>query len=63
LCRPPHKDLSIAGGLTHDWVPTVRTSIIGSYAHIEYPGIESAVTPGGFVTGSPVWMNGASAAT
>ena len=39
---------SIAGGLTHNWTPTVRTSIFGSWADINYSG---AVNVGNFFPG------------
>jgi hypothetical protein len=34
---------SIAGGLNHFWTPTVRQSVFGSYARVEYG---SQVAPG-----------------
>jgi len=34
---------SIAGGLTHNWTPTVRTSIFGSWADINYSGAVNVV--------------------
>jgi Porin subfamily len=39
------KGLSIAGGFTHYWVPTLQTNLFGSYARIDYAGIASAIDP------------------
>jgi hypothetical protein len=36
---------SIAGGITHNWTPTVRSSLFGSYARFEFPSAASTVVP------------------
>jgi hypothetical protein len=36
------KAWSIAGGLTHNWTPTWQSSIFGSYAQVDAPGIASS---------------------
>ena len=39
------KAYSIAGGITHNWTPTVRSSLFGSYAQFEFPSAASTVVP------------------
>jgi hypothetical protein len=46
---------SIAGGFTHNWSPTFRSSIFGSYAEFDVPGAATgfvAVTPGTLAFGT-----------
>ncbi|MGO4571620.1 porin [Microvirga sp. 2TAF3] len=44
---------SVAGGYTHYWTPTFRTSIFGSFAHVDFTGPATAIGPVGNVTGLP----------
>ena len=39
------KAWSVAGGLTHYWVPAWRSSVFGSYAEFDFPGIASGFAP------------------
>jgi hypothetical protein len=45
---------SVAGGFTHFWTPTIRTSAFGSYARVEYPGVSSAIVTTGTGVGGVV---------
>jgi hypothetical protein len=36
---------SIAGGITHNWTPTVRSSLFGSWARFDAPGGASTIVP------------------
>jgi hypothetical protein len=47
------RGFSVAGGLTHNWTPQLRSSLLGSYAHVDYPGGASALGPLGNVIGLP----------
>ncbi|MGO4704321.1 porin [Microvirga sp. 2MCAF38] len=44
---------SFAGGFNHFWTPEWRTSIFGSWAHVEYSSPARAIGPVGNVTGLP----------
>jgi hypothetical protein len=39
------KAWSIAGGVTHNWTPEVRSSLFGSYARFDVPGSASSIVP------------------
>jgi hypothetical protein len=43
---------SIAGGLNHYWTPTIRQSVFGSYARVEYSNNAVAAFAPGFVSAS-----------
>jgi hypothetical protein len=47
------RGFSVAGGLTHNWAPQLRSSLLGSYARVDYPGGASALGPLDNVIGLP----------
>jgi hypothetical protein len=47
------RGFSVAGGLTHSWTPQIRSSLLGSYARVDYPSGASALGPLGNVIGLP----------